>query len=627
MDPARSSASGELREAISADASYGSGPRPETMGASTAALRSGFDAAGVAPQAPVDMTRRGSSADGREAVLADASYGSGPRPDQFAVSTAGLRSELDAAGVAPQAPHDLTLRGSAADGRENISADASYASGQRPAEFGSTADLRSELNAAGVAPRAPQDLARRWSTADGRESVSADASYGSGQGPGEFGSTAGVRGQFAAAGVGMRAPADLARRNAAGKDAAGPADASYADGGHEAAFGVSTVELRGAFDAAGRPLDYVGGQSRVANGAAPASQPPANAYLSTDEQQEGASFAVTCEPLDAAGLRTPDAQGTSGEPTSTGGAENGAVHADGGGPQPFGERDVGSWALHADVGSHQLQGDVSGHRLQREVGSHQLPSGRVDALQLQGDVVSHELPAAQGPDASVPGIGDVAAEHVGTTGQRQPELLLQAATQPSRDPAGQVSGDGGAQQATGSSQHRPQQPPQSDQRSAEASAASGKLSPPTGVGPAAAAPGGAATGLVQLHAEQHDAGGETRGTIQLSTDEAAALGADADRLQTLSSPAHSSTRTAAAVGGDPWMDAEPSLRGAARAMPETGEALAATSPLARAPSLSEGMAGGCRPHTSPTWHPIHAAPALCLGACACSECMFPGATV
>ena len=196
MDPARGSASGERREAITADASYGSGPRPETLGASTAALRSELDAAGVAPQAPADMTRRGSAAYGRQAISADDSYGSGPRPDQSGVSIAALRSEFNAAGIAPQTPLDLTRRGSTVDGRGAVSADASYASGQRPDEFGSTAALRSELDAAGVAPRAPGDLARRGSTAEGREIISADASYGSGQGPDEFGSTAGLRGQL-----------------------------------------------------------------------------------------------------------------------------------------------------------------------------------------------------------------------------------------------------------------------------------------------------------------------------------------------------------------------------------------------------------------------------------------------
>ena len=38
----------------------------------------------------------------REVIAPDASYGSGPRPDTFGVSTGAVRSQLDAAGIGPQ---------------------------------------------------------------------------------------------------------------------------------------------------------------------------------------------------------------------------------------------------------------------------------------------------------------------------------------------------------------------------------------------------------------------------------------------------------------------------------------------------------------------------------------------
>ena len=363
MERERSSASSELREAISADASYGSGPRPEARGAPTAALRSGFDGAAggdAASHAPADggATRRGSSGDGaREDVSADASYEDGdPRADGLGGrSTAGLRSELDATGVAPTAPVDPTRREqSAADGTEAIAADVRYASGQQSDEFGSTAGLRGELNAAGVRPEAPQDLARRG------DQVS--------------------------------------------RDRTGPADASYADGAAEGGFGgVSTAELRGAFDAAGRPLRFEEQSSRSPAG--PAGQAGAGAAPDggTAEAAGALSPAAAREFLEAAGAH-PEAPGAAGGESVTGATEHR------GGPQPFASSDLGSWPLQGDVSGHRLQGgDVGNHRLGGEVGNHH----------LQGSVGSHKLNNDAGN--GVPGAPSVADQNDPANQQLQPD--------------------------------------------------------------------------------------------------------------------------------------------------------------------------------------------------------------
>ncbi len=360
MEQERSSASGEMREAISADASYGSGPRPETRGAPTAALRSGLDvaAAGDAATQPLadGAARCGSSADGeRASVSADASYGDGdePRADGRlgGRSTAGLRGELDAAGFAPQAPVDPTRQEqSAADGGEALGANASYARGQQPDQFGSTAELRGELDAAGVRPEAPQDLARRGDRAS--------------------------------------------------RDGTGPTDASYADGAAEGGFGgVSTAELRGAFDAAGRPLEPPcgAGEQGSRSPAAQAEQTGGDAASASnggtaEAAAGGLSPAVAQEALEAAGAVQPLAPGlTAGAPDAAGGI------ATDGGPQPFASADLGSWPLQGDVGGHRLQGgDVGNHQLGGEVGSHQ----------LQGSVGSHQLNNHAGNGVPGPAVVD-----------------------------------------------------------------------------------------------------------------------------------------------------------------------------------------------------------------------------
>jgi hypothetical protein len=225
----------------------------------------------------------------------------------------------------------------------------------------------------------------------------------------------------------------------------------------------------------------------------------------------------------------------------------------------------------------------------------------------------------------VPGGGDGAAVPVSPVGHQR-EALQEAGTQTSRGSAGQVPGDG-PQEAAVASQHPP---PQSDQCSAQVSAPSGMLSPPIGAEPAAIAHDDGATGFIQSPAQQSDAGGEPRGVIQLGTERAAAPGASADLVRTVSSPADSGTRDAAAFAGD-LREAELSFQAATYAVPENGKAHAATVLLARAPSLSEGMAGGhCARNPGlirDFLHPTHVAPTISIGVCSCSARMHLSALV
>ena len=234
----------------------------------------------------------------------------------------------------------------------------------------------------------------------------------------------------------LEAPQDLARRAQPSRNATGPADASYGDGSAEGAFDVSTAQLRGAFDAAGRPLEPQQFGADLHSGrlpAAQAGQAGADAAPITDNGMAGAagpSPAAARDAIEAAGAQQPDAQ------SSAAGEATGDT-SPGGGPQPFASADLGSWPLQGDASSHRLQGGdaeshqlggdaVGSHSLVGNVSGHQLQGSSNGSHQLHGSVGSHQLNNDAGNAVAGPSVVNEA-----DSAQQQPERDGMQEDQPS----------------------------------------------------------------------------------------------------------------------------------------------------------------------------------------------------